>query len=47
MVKGIDNAFDRMELCLVLSVGIIAVIIGMFFQAITSIIEFPGSNFLI
>ena len=46
MVKGIDNAFDHMELCFI-SRRIIAVKIGMFFQEITSTTEFPGSDILL
>ena len=44
MVKGIDNAFDHMELCFV---RVISVKIGLFFQEITFITEFRGSNFLL
>ena len=48
MVKGIYNAFDQMELCFVfISRRIISVEIGLFFQEITFITEFPGSNFLL
>ena len=43
MVKGINNAFDLMELSFVFC----AVKIGLFFQKITFIMEFPGSNFLL
>ena len=43
MIKGIDNASDHMKLCFV----IISVKISMFFQEISSITEFPGSNFLL
>ena len=48
MVKGIYNAFDHKELCFVLkNRRIISVKIGLFFQEITFITEFPGSNFLL
>ena len=45
MVEGIDNVFDHMKLCFVLSRTIISSKIG--FQEITFITEFPGSNFLL
>ena len=44
MVKCIDNAFDHIELK---NRRIISVLIGLFFQEITFITEFPGSNFLL
>ena len=47
MVKGIDNAFDQMELCFVLLTFISSVKVGLVFQEITFIPEFPGSNFLL
>ena len=48
MVKGIDNAFDHMELCFVLkNRRIISVKIGLFFQEMLSKKELPGSNFLL
>ena len=40
MVKGIDNAFDHIELCFVLSRTIISLKISLFFQEITFITEF-------
>ena len=43
MVKGIDNAFYHMELCFVLSGE--EVKMGMFFQEVTSIAEFPGRTY--
>ena len=48
MVKGIDNAFDHMELyfCLIKR-RVISVEMGLFFQKITFIMEFPGRNFLL
>ena len=47
MVKGIDNAFDHVELCFVLNRRNISMKIGLFFQDITFITEFPGSKFLL
>ena len=48
MVKGIDNAFDHMELCYVLSTEeLFPVKISLLFQEITFRIEFPSSNFLL
>ena len=47
MVKGIDNAFDHIELCFVLLSRIILVKICLFFREITFITEFPDSNFLL
>ena len=46
-VKGIDNAFDQMELCFVSKTFISSVKIGLVFQEITFIPEFLGSNFLL
>ena len=48
MVKGIDNAFDYMELCLVLqAVKYFLREIGFYFPEIILTTEFPGSNFLL
>ena len=47
MVKGIDDAFDQMELCFVLLTFTSSVKVGLVFQEITFIPEFPGSNFLL
>ena len=46
MVKGIDNAFDHMELSFVINRRIISLKFGLFFQEITFITEFPGSTLL-
>ena len=42
MVKGIDNAFDYMELCF--GSRIISLKMGLFFHEITFITELPGSE---
>ena len=47
MVKGIDNAFDHMELFCLINRRIISVKIGLFFQEINLKKELPGSNFLL
>ena len=47
MVKGIDNAFDHMELFGLIRRRNISVKIGLFFQEITFITEFQGSNLLL
>ena len=48
MVKGIDNAFDQMELCLSSINGrLSSVKIGLFFQEITFITEFRVANLLL
>ena len=48
MVKGIDNAFDQMELCLSCINGrLSSVKIGLFFQEITFITEFRVANLLL
>ena len=48
MAKGILNTFDhyRIVFCLI-SIIFISVKIGFFFQEITFITEFPGSNFML
>ena len=47
MVKGIDNAFDHMELCLVLQAEVILSEIGVYITDINFTAEFLGSNFLL
>ena len=48
MVKGIDNAFDHMEWCFFLHTEeLFQLEIGMFFQEVTFITGFPGSNFML
>ena len=47
MVKGIDNAFDHMEVFCPIVRRIISGKIGLFFQEITFIMKFLGSNFLL
>ena len=47
MVKGIHNAFDHMELCLVNQSSNFEGKIGFYFPEITLTTEFPGSNFLL
>ena len=47
MVKGIDNAFDHMELYLVLQAEVILREIGFYISKINSTVEFLGGNVLL